>query len=152
MHAELYLRDLTAALAAKDPPITQRGIPVAPVYAGIISNALAATLTGYLILTGNNSSCVLNLTGSMAPLSFVIGAWDGGGFPWTVTVPKGAASQVYQQHIDVTQASVLVGRFVISVVVLDLDPAKDTDDLLKPPNTRGAITFLQISPDDSVTV
>lgn len=151
MHADLFIRDLTDALAAKDPPVTQRGIPVSAIYAGMISNACEATITGRLTLSGDSSGCLLSPVGSISPLAFGIGSWDGSGFPWTISVPQGAPGQLYQQHLDITRDGVLLGRFVISIVLLDL-AGPDAETLAKPPATQGAITFLQVQPDDWVRV
>lgn len=142
-HTELYLHALT-----------DDRVPVAPLWAGLISNAQETTVSGLLRLAGPIDGATPDLGElSVGPGAFDLGSYDSmlDAWPWSLTVPEDAEVGVYHSTLSVRRSGTVVGHFVVTVAVLDL-AAADTDDLLPPPIVDGAPALLQVGDFDFVTV
>jgi hypothetical protein len=150
----LRLVDITAALAEKDPPITQPGIPVGAATTGMLSNACGTVAYGPLLVTGDLSGTLtIDNPGSIGPASLQLTAWASGlpGFYWTVTVPQGAAPGVHRAQLNVRRNGNIVGRFVLTMPIMDL-AAEQVEDLQGVPLVLGIRDYLQVAEDDFVKV
>jgi hypothetical protein len=124
-------------------------VPLGALYLGNISNATDTVITGDIKVIGDLTNTSISGPSSIGPVTFSLGIYSQitGVCGYQLSVLPSITPGAYQAQIQILRNALVVGRIIVSLILLDL-ATPNTDDMDPPATLGGVLQLLQVTEND----